>query len=111
MAGNRQIFCSTIFRKMRALLLLFLISNAHAEEPVLHVKARTRIDLQSITRYPGGILVRGTLFDSALDEPIPGRTVAIAVDGPNGFYRYAEPTADDGSFRWRVPLAFGTYSL
>ncbi len=99
-----------------ASLLLIAIATllsplARADEPVLHVRARTRIDLQSVVRVPGGLMIRGALFDNALEEPIPGRVVAIAVDGPNGFYRYAEPTSDDGSFRWRVPLPLGRYVL
>jgi hypothetical protein len=96
---------------VRSLFLLLVTSAALAADPVLHVKARMRIELQSVVRVPGGVVVRGSLFDSALEEPIAGRTVAIAVDGPNGFYRYAEPTADDGSFRWRVPLPLGRYTL
>src|SRR5262245_34838123 len=94
-----------------ALLATFLMGLVQAEEPVLHVKAHTRIDVASVTRVAGGIVVKGVLLDSALEEPIPGHTVAISVDGLNGFYRYAEPTRDDGSFRWRVPLPLGQYTL
>jgi Carboxypeptidase regulatory-like domain len=96
----------------RALALLFVwAASASADEPVLHVRARTRIDIQWVERVPGGIRVEGALFDTALEEPIPGRTVAISVDGPHGFYRYAEPTNEEGSFRWRVPLPVGEYRL
>jgi hypothetical protein len=96
---------------VRTAFLLLVTTAAWAADPVLHVKARMRIELQSVVRVPGGVVVRGALFDSALEEPIAGRTVAIAVDGPNGFYRYAEPTGDDGSFRWRVPLPLGRYTV
>jgi Carboxypeptidase regulatory-like domain/Domain of unknown function (DUF4129) len=94
---------------VRALLLL--LTTAWAAEPVIHVKARTRIDVLSVVRVPGGIVLRGALVDTALEERIPGHPVAVSIDGPNGFYRYAEPTSDDGTFRWRVPLPLGEYSL
>jgi hypothetical protein len=84
---------------------------ALAGEPVLHVRARSRIDVQAIQRVPGGLLIRGTLVDVGLGEPIAGHTVAISVDGEHGFYRYAEPTGVDGRFRWKVPLPLGQYTL
>src|SRR5258705_524837 len=108
--------CSPMHQRMASTMLdlpqplgptTAVMGSAGAEEPVLHVKARTRIDLTSVVRVAGGVLLKGALVDTALEEPIPGRTVAIAVDGPNGFYRYAEPTSDDGTFRWRVPLPLG----
>jgi hypothetical protein len=104
-----------IFR-VRVLLLLLTATAwaADPDSPVIHVKARTRIDILSVARIPGGIVLRGALVDTALEEPIPGHPVAIAVEGVNGstgFYRYAEPTSDDGTFRWRVPLPLGEYSL
>jgi hypothetical protein len=82
---------------VRALLLL--LTTAWAAEPVIHVKARTRIDVLSVVRVPGGIVLRGALVDTGLEQPIPGHPVAVSIDGPNGFYRYAEPTSDDGTFR------------
>jgi len=82
-----------------------------AAEPVLHVRARSRIDLQSIQRVPGGLLIRGTLVDTGLGVPIAGHTVAISVDGEHGFYRYAEPSDGEGRFRWKVPLPLGQYTL
>jgi hypothetical protein len=112
-------FLPYIFDVRPALLPVLLVGllgagAAGAGEPVLHVKARMRIDVSSVARVPGGIVVSGVLVDSALEEPIPGRTVAISVDGLDGapgFYRYAEPTSDDGTFRWRVPLQLGRYTL
>src|SRR5580765_7206080 len=109
---DAQLFCleRMIPQRMRVLLLMgLLLGTAGAAEPVLHVRARTRIDLQSIQRVPGGMLVRGRLMDVSEEEPIVGRTVAISVDGEHGFYRYAEPTGIDGAFRWKVPLPLGQY--
>jgi hypothetical protein len=110
---KRTTFLPYNSRVRAALLLLVLVwaGAARAEPPLLRVRARMRIDLQSVVRVPGGVVLRGALVDPALGETIPGRTVAVAIDGPNGFYRYAEPTSPDGTFRWRVPLALGQYSL
>src|SRR5258706_2161719 len=79
--------------------------------PVLHVRARSRIELSAVDRVQGGIVVRGALVDAGLEQPIPGHTVAISVEGEKGFYRYAEPTDVDGTFRWKVPLVLGQYML
>jgi hypothetical protein len=77
----------------------------------LRVRARTRLDIHSVIRVHGGVVVRGALMDASIEQPVGGRTVAISVDGEHGFYRYAEPTHPDGTFRWRVPLAVGQYTL
>ncbi len=82
-----------------------------AEEPVLHVRARLRVDIDAIERVAGGLIVRGQLRDDASEEPVPGRTVAISIEGDHGFYHYAEPTGPDGAFRWHVPLPLGSYRL
>ena len=83
-----------------------LPAPARAENPVLHVRARLRIDLDAVERAPGGLDIRGSLRDDASDEPVGGRTVAVSVEGDQGFFwRYAEPTAPDGSFRWHVRAA------
>jgi hypothetical protein len=97
----------------KALVLLVILGAvpALASEPTLRVRSRLRIDLEHVQRLDKGILVRGVLRDSASEEPVAGRTVAISVDGPNGFYRFAEPTSPDGAFRWRVPLKAGEYTL
>ncbi|MGZ3428684.1 MAG: carboxypeptidase regulatory-like domain-containing protein, partial [Polyangia bacterium] len=84
---------------------------ARADNPILHVRARLRIDLDAIERAPGGLVVRGSLRDDATDEPIVGRVLAISVEGPNGFFHYAEASGPDGGFRWRVPLPLGSYRL
>jgi hypothetical protein len=97
--------------RLLAGLAVVAIAVVARAQPILHVGARTRIDLTSIQRVPGGIVVRGALIDTALERPIPGRTVAISVDGERGFFRYAEPTSTEGTFRWRVPLANGQYTL
>lgn len=85
--------------------------TARADNPVIHVRARLRLDLDGIERVPGGLFVRGGLRDDSTDEPVPGRTVAISVEGDHGFWHYAEPTGPDGAFRWRVPLPLGTYTM
>jgi len=97
---------------LRALFaVLVLQAVAGAAEPVLHVRARTRIDLQTILRVKDGLVLRGKLTDVALEQPISGHTVAISIEGDHGFYRYAEPTGADGTFRWRIPLPVGQYTL
>jgi hypothetical protein len=96
------------------LAILLIAAPALAAEPVLHVRAHTRVDLHSLTRVSGGVVVRGALVDPAMEEPIAGRTVAISVeatDGGPGFYRYAEPTDAQGRFQWRVPLVLGSYRM
>lgn len=102
-------------RLAATLVALFACSApAAADEAVIHVRARLRIDVDGIERAPNGLIVRGVLRDDATDDPVPGRTVAISVDdtdGNKGFYHYAEPTAPDGSFHWRVPLPLGAYRL
>lgn len=87
---------------------------AAADNPVIHVRARLRIDLDAVERAPGGLVVRGSLRDDASDEPMGGRTVAISVDatdGGGGFWHYAEPTGPDGAFFYRVPVPLGSYRL
>src|SRR5436309_1724465 len=106
---------------MRALAAAFVVAvvvtgralpaAAADEAAVIHVRARLRIDLDAVERVVSGLMVRGFLRDDATDDPVPGRTVAISVEGPNGSYHYAEPTGDDGSFRWFVPVPLGTYRL
>ena len=100
---------------MRALVVAVVLAAtalpARAENPVIHVRARLRIDLDGVERITGGLLVRGSLRDDATDEPIAGRVIAIGVDGDNGFWHFAEPTGPDGSFRWRVPVPLGSYHL
>ena len=86
-------------------------SAAAADEPVLHVRAKLRVDIDGIERVADGLVVRGQLRDDANDEPVAGRTVAISVEGDHGFYHYAEPAGPDGTFRWRVPLPLGSYRL
>src|SRR4051794_26158606 len=103
-------------RPLRALLLLTFImggsQSAVADDLVLHVRARTRIDLDGVERVARGIVVRGRLTDVALEEAVPGHTVAIAVTDEHGYrYAYAEPTQPDGGFVFRVPLALGRYTL
>lgn len=102
----------------RALSLLLLLAAAtpSAAAPVLHVRARTRLELTTVERTPTGVLVFGRLMDEALGEPIAGRVVAIAVEGPPGtyapdYYMEARPTGSDGSFEWRIPLRIGRYNL
>jgi len=100
-------------RLARALLCLIAVAAslpARADNPVIHVRARLRIDLDAVERVPGGVLVHGSLRDDASDEPVAGRVVAVSLEGPS-FWHYAEPTGPDGSFRWRVPLPLGTYRL
>ena len=95
-----------------AAALLVPAAPAAADNPVIHVRARLRIDLDAVERVAGGIHLRGSLRDDASDEPVVGRVVAGSLDGPNGhFWQYAEPTGPDGSFRWRVPLPMGPYRL
>ncbi len=92
--------------------LTAVATPARADNPVIHVRAKLRIDLDAVERVAGGIHLRGSLRDDASDEPVVGRVVAGSLDGPNGhFWQYAEPTGPDGSFRWRVPLPMGPYEL
>jgi len=101
---------------IRALVGLLLVASlwsvpAAAVEPLLRVRSRLRIDLEPPRRVARGLLVQGTLRDAASQEPVPGRAVAISVEGAPSFYRYAEPTREDGTFRWEVPLPPGVYHL
>src|ERR1700761_9279475 len=82
-----------------------------AGEPVLHVRARLRVDVEAIERAPGGLVVRGRLLDDASEEPVAGRTIAVSVEGEHGFYHYAEPAGPAGTFRWHIPLPLGSYHL
>ena len=88
-----------------------LARPARADNPILHVRARLRIDVDAVERAPGGLVVRGSLRDDASDEPVAGRTVAVSVEGDHGSWHYAEPSGPDGSFRWHVPLPLGAYHL
>jgi hypothetical protein len=90
---------------------LTVATAARADNPIIHVRARLRIDLDAVERVPGGLVLRGSLRDDATDEPVPGRVVAVNLEGPGGFWRYAEPTGPDGNFHWRVPLPLGAYEL
>ena len=102
-------------RLPRALAAVVVIASAalpaRADDPVIHVRARLRIDLDGVERVPGGLLVDGSLRDDASDEPVAGRVVAISVEGDDGFFQHAKTTGPDGSFHWRVPLPLGTYHL
>ena len=109
-------------RLARALAVVTVVAAAalpaRADNPIIHVRARLRIDLDAIERAPGGLIVRGSLRDDATDEPVGGRTVAISVDssvdssdGGGHFWHYAEPSGPDGSFQWRVPVPLGSYRL
>jgi hypothetical protein len=102
-----------VIRFAIALLLAgtLLGGTVQAGEPVLRVRSRLRIDLESTQRIEQGLRVRGFLRDAVSQEPVPGRTVAISVEGVPSFYKYAEPTRDDGGFRWDVPLPPGEYTL
>lgn len=92
-------------------LLAAAVTTARADNPVIHVRARLRLDLDGVERVPGGLWVRGSLRDELTEEPIPGRAVAISVEGDHGFWHYAEPTGPDGAFRWRVPVPLATYKM
>lgn len=94
-----------------AVVVAAVVPAARADNPVIHVRGRLRIDLDSIERAPGGLTVSGSLRDDATDEPVGGRTVAISVEGDHGFWHYAEPSNPDGSFRWHVPVPLGAYRL
>ncbi|MCA1662722.1 MAG: carboxypeptidase regulatory-like domain-containing protein [Myxococcales bacterium] len=102
-------------RLARALAAVAVIvaaaSAARADNPLVHVRGRLRIDLDGVERAPGGLTVSGSLRDDATDEPVPGRTIAISVEGDHGFWHYAEPSGPDGSFRWHVPVPLGAYRL
>jgi hypothetical protein len=99
--------------RIAAVLLTSLLATAiaRAEDPVIHVRARLRLDVDAIDRADNGVAVRGFLRDDASDEPIAGRTIAISLEGPNGYWHYAEPSAPDGSFHFRAPLPLGEYRL
>ena len=92
-------------------VVVAVASAARADNPVIHVRSRLRIDLDSVERAPGGLTVSGSLRDDATDEPVAGRTIAISVDGDHGFWHYAEPSGPDGSFHWHVPVPLGAYRL
>jgi hypothetical protein len=106
---------------VRALIPLVILGSfgpsgtVRAAEPVLTVRARARLEIDVIRReHPGPrqleLVIMGRLLDDA-GEPISQGTVALALDGANGFYRYAEPTGSDGRFGFRAPLRPGTYRL
>ncbi len=106
-----------------AALCLVALPTAHAEPvAILHIRAHTRLDLHLVRRVrvneslggDDGIRLEGVLVDEPLGRPVAGRTVALAIEGEGDagrFYRYAEPTAADGSFRFTAPLKLGRYSL
>lgn len=87
---------------------------ADAAAPVLHVRARSRLLLESISRTPSGARIAVRLVDALSGEALGRRTVAISIDGANGatgFYRYAEPTDWSGRVEFRAPLLAGQYEL
>ena len=103
-------------RRAAILLMAVLVTvagarPARADDPVIHVRSRMRLDIDAIERVSDGVVVRGFLRDEAGDEPIGGRTVAISLEGPAGFFHYAEPTRSDGSFSFRAPVPLGQYRL
>jgi hypothetical protein len=100
-----------LLRALAAVAVVAIALPARADNPVIHVRARLRIDLDAVERVAGGLVVRGSLRDDASDEPVVGRVVAFSVEGANGFNHYAEPTGPDGGFRWRAQLPLGSYRL
>jgi hypothetical protein len=96
-----------------ALLLtsLLVAASARAEDPVIHVRARMRIDVDTIERIPDGVAVRGFLRDEAGDEPIAGRSVTIRLESATAAFEEAQISGADGSFRFRAPLPLGEYRL
>ncbi|MDB4966872.1 MAG: hypothetical protein JWN44_2561, partial [Myxococcales bacterium] len=109
-AGRRTLRLVRIATLVTATLLALALP-AGADEAVIHVRARLRIDVDAVERVAGGLAVSGFLRDDATDDAVPGRAVAISVEGEKGSYHYAEPSAPDGSFRWRVPVPLGSYRL
>jgi hypothetical protein len=76
-----------------ALTIAAAIGPADAA-PIVEVRARTSIQLDPISRVPGGIRISGRVTDLASPEPIANATVEIRFDGAVYYVR----TGDDGRF-------------
>lgn len=85
-------------------------SPSHAA-PSLRIRARTRLVLDTIARAPDGVRIAVRLLDTSTGETLGHRPVAISIEGPAGFYRYAEATDWNGRVEFRAPLHAGHYDL
>jgi hypothetical protein len=96
--------------------LLLLLALPASAQPILKVRSRARIELESVRRRPRDaskveLELRGRLVDADVGVGIDRGTVAIDIEGPNGFYKIAVPTRDDGGFEVHPPLKPGEYQL
>jgi hypothetical protein len=100
----------------RGLAMAFLCvlgwSGAAAAQPLVRVRAESRIELRT-RRLPDAVVVEGVLRDD-LGQPLPGRPVQIRIEavGGGGFAVREETTTDArGEFRLETPLPIGEYLL
>jgi hypothetical protein len=88
-------------------LLVGLAASA-AAAPVIEVRARARLFVESVTRTGGGVRVRGVLLDAGAGSGIAGRTVVLSVDGAEG---YPATTSRQGRFDVTVPAEGARVSI
>jgi len=101
---------------LRSLVFLLLLAPTlpAAAQPVLHVRARTRVQIDSMVRRAIDesrleLTISGRLVDADLGTFVDDGTVAVDIQGPNGFFQIAKPTS--GYFEVRARLKPGEYQL
>lgn len=96
--------------------MVVLLALPAGAQPVLQVRARARLDLDSIRRAPRDesrieLTLRGHLIDADVNSGIDQGTVVVDIEGPNGFFKIAVATDQNGGFEVRAPLKPGDYQL
>src|SRR5215813_5799062 len=68
------------FSIVRLTALLLLLTVPAVAAPVIEVRARTRLTIETVTRTGSGVHVRGGLSDAVTGDGISGRYVQVQAD-------------------------------
>ncbi len=75
--------------------------------PVVTVRARTRIEIERVSRSLDGIAVRGRVVEIGTSAPLPGLSLFVSIEGQERM----TSTNRDGRFTVVYPLGEGSYTL
>src|SRR5262249_6857443 len=98
---------STVRRRGVAAFLLLMSATA-AAAPVIEIRARTRLTVDTVTRTGSGVHVRGALTDAVTAEGIAGRYVQVQADD---FSLESVLTGVGGRFDAYVELPVGQHAI
>ncbi len=83
---------------MRPLLLLLALAGAAHAAPLVDVRARTRITVESVERTGSGVHVRGQLIDAGTGEGVAARDVIVDVATGGSSASHPVTTGRSGGF-------------